>query len=77
MGGRLKDQKLSCMRQHVSHHAIGLEGTGRIVRMYAEDATIMLFNSDEKGCARMTQEGNANATEDEARLISSLGFTIR
>ena len=61
------------MRQHVSQHAIGLEGTFRRQRKYAEDRTIILFDFDEEGCTRIAQEGNALVTEDEAMPTFSLG----
>lgn len=72
MGGRLKGGEFSCMRQHVSQHAIGLEEIVRRKRKYAEDTTIILFDFDEEGCTRTAPEGNGHVTEDEATLTFSL-----
>ena len=65
------------MRQHVSQHEIGLEGTARTNPKYADDMTITLFDSDKEGCARIAQEDNAQTTEDEANLLPRLGLVTR
>ena len=72
MGGRLKVGEFSCVRQHVSQHAIGLEGTDRTKRKYADDMTIILSDSDKEGCARIAQEGNAHANGGRGNLITPL-----
>lgn len=72
MGGRLKGGEFSCMRQHVSQHAIGLE---EIVRRSGsmQKIRIILFDFDEEGYTRIAPEGNGHVTEDEATLTFSLG----